>query len=263
MNEHDAFPPPTVIPDTPIIPDTPTARSASPDASAGQDEPRRGRSRTTAAATVSGVLAALVTAVALFVTGVGVTATPERAATGAAAPTVSPEWDEPTGPPDVVVNGGSSGEEASRPAEASATPPVSAAAPHTDDTGSPVTTLEDRYRSSVEGFLDGFVAAHERGDVEELYATLHPSIKLAFGEDACMDYIEETVGSITAARVVEVGPPRVHGMDTPHGPISFEQAIPFTVEFLTADGAIVSNPANLPFHDDEIHWLTTCGVSID
>lgn len=232
----------------------------------GPTSPQRARSHMASTALLSGVVAAVVTAVALVAAGVGAESTTERPAAGPPS--------APTGMTATVEEQAATVAEA-YPVETApavevspveAIPVVDAAPAVTDDATSdtaPVTTPEERDRATVQAFLDGFVAAHQRGDVKELFATLHPSIKLAFGEDTCMSYIEDTVGSVTAAQLIDVGRPRPHEMNSPHGPMSFEEVIPFTVDFLTADGAVVTNSANLPLHDDVVHWLTTCGVTLD
>lgn len=112
----------------------------------------------------------------------------------------------------------------------------------------------------VNTFLASFVDDHRNGDVERLQATLHPSVRLAYGDDVCSDYIDRTAGSLTSAKVLGVGVPQPLDMNTPSGQISFPEAIPFTVEFEVVDGSTFINDAHLPIHDGEAQWLTTCGV---
>lgn len=120
-----------------------------------------------------------------------------------------------------------------------------------------ITEQADR---QVNQFLAGFVEAHRTGDEAQLQATLHPSVRLAFGDDVCSEYIARTTGSLTGATLIEVGMPQSLDMNTPSGQINFPEAIPFTVEFEVSDGSSFVNDAHLPIHDGEAHWLTTCGV---
>lgn len=143
--------------------------------------------------------------------------------------------------------------------EVSATPPTTEPAPAPEPAPVPSPSKE----SIVQGFLDGFVADHLTRDDQHLRETLHPAIPMAFGADVCGDYIGSTIGSITGAQLVSVGEVRELELATPHGPISFAEAIPFTVEFTLRDGTTVSNDAHLPIHDGGVHWLTTCGVQVD
>ncbi len=109
-------------------------------------------------------------------------------------------------------------------------------------------------------FVQGFVEDHRTGNAEGLQTTLHPSIRLAYGDDVCSGYIDRTTGSITAATIINVGPPQPLDMNTPSGQINFPEAIPFTVEFEVIDGSTFVNDAHLPIHDGEAQWLTSCGV---
>ena len=111
----------------------------------------------------------------------------------------------------------------------------------------------------VDTFLEAFVDDHVTGDAQALLATLHPSVPLAFGEQACTEYVIGTTGSITGATALTVGPPTSIELDTPNGPITFPDAVPFTVEFTLGDGSAVVNDAHLAQHDGESRWLTTCG----
>lgn len=126
-----------------------------------------------------------------------------------------------------------------------------------EPSGAPVQTP-----ATVQAFLDDFVGAHRRNDVERLQSTLHPSIRLAYGDDVCTDYIQRTAGSIIAAQLLEASPLQALEMETPTGPLTFPEAIAFTVEFTLADGSTVVNDAHLPLHDGEVFWLTTCGVEM-
>jgi hypothetical protein len=112
----------------------------------------------------------------------------------------------------------------------------------------------------VQAFLNGFVEDHTTGDAAGLIKTLHPAISLAFGADICSEYVTRTTGSITGATVLAVDLPQSINMDTPNGPITFTDAIPFTVEFSLVDGTTLVNDANLAQHDGVSHWLTRCGV---
>lgn len=228
-------------------------------------QPSASTRRTLTMAIGCGSIAAAATGIALFVAGVG--AAPSAGSAASAAPS------DASSASVVVESFEASTSEEPRVSDVAQTPEVVAPVvepevvePHVAASESvedvPVTKSAERHRSTVAEFLDGFVDAHARGDVERLNETLHPSIRLAFGAETCLSYIEETVGSITAAMLVDVGTPKPLEMDTPHGPIGFEQAIPFTVDFITADGATVTNPANLPLHEGEVHWLTTCGVPL-
>ncbi|MDW3214830.1 MAG: hypothetical protein R8G01_12575 [Ilumatobacteraceae bacterium] len=114
--------------------------------------------------------------------------------------------------------------------------------------------------AEVEDFLIGFVDDHTTGNVDDLLATLHPSVPLAFGESVCSEYVARTAGSITGAETLSVGVPGPLDLDTPNGAITFPEAIPFTVEFTLTDGSTVTNDANLALHDGSAHWLTRCGV---
>lgn len=112
----------------------------------------------------------------------------------------------------------------------------------------------------VNEFMNGFVDDHRSGDAANLQDTLHPAIRLAYGDDLCSEYINRTAGSISGATIIDVVAPQSLDMNTPSGPINFPEAIPFTVEFEVTDGSTFVNDAHLPMHDGEAHWLTTCGV---
>ncbi len=111
----------------------------------------------------------------------------------------------------------------------------------------------------VREFLDGFVADHVTGDVDGLLDTLHPAIPLAFGETECDAYVTGTTGSLVGAEVRSVGQLTDVDLDTPSGPITITDVIPFEVEFMLLDGSTMSNEANLAVLDGEPHWLTRCG----
>lgn len=115
-------------------------------------------------------------------------------------------------------------------------------------------------RAKVQAFVDGFVEDHINADVAGLIDTLHPAVPVAFGEATCSEYVTRTTGSITGATVFTVEAPQSVDMDTPNGPITFPEAIPFTVEFSLGDGTTLVNDAHLAQHDGESHWLTRCGV---
>jgi hypothetical protein len=129
----------------------------------------------------------------------------------------------------------------------------------TGDDGADTQTHE-RLELEVNDFLGAFVDAHVTGDADFLQRTLHPSIRLAYGDDVCTEYVARTIGSLTGATLIDVGVPQRLDMSTPSGPINFPEAIPFTVEFEVADGSTFVNDAHLPVHDGEVRWLTTCGV---
>jgi hypothetical protein len=113
--------------------------------------------------------------------------------------------------------------------------------------------------AEVAEFFTGFVNDHLEGDSDHLLATLHPAVPLAFGEAACTEYVKRTTGSIVGAEVLSVGIVSEIELTTPNGPISFPEAIPFSVEFTLADDTTVVNDGNLASHDGETNWLTRCG----
>ena len=129
-------------------------------------------------------------------------------------------------------------------------------------TAVPVLPIDEQAaaEAEVDEFLIRFVDDHTTGNVDDLLATLHPAVPLAFGESICSDYVARTVGSIVGAETVSVGLPVELDLDTPNGVVTFPEAIPFTVEFTLTDGSTVTNEANLALHDGEAHWLTRCGV---
>ncbi|MEO1059816.1 MAG: Ig-like domain-containing protein [Actinomycetota bacterium] len=114
-------------------------------------------------------------------------------------------------------------------------------------------------RQTVEAFLDGFIADHATQDVDGLLDTLHPAIPLAFGETECVDYVTRTTGSLAAAEVGSVGALTDVDLDSPAGPITIPDVLPFEVEFTLTDGSTMSSEANLALLDGEPHWLTRCG----
>lgn len=120
--------------------------------------------------------------------------------------------------------------------------------------------LTEEAARTVTEFMNGFVEDHRSGDAANLQETLHPAIRLAYGDDVCSEYIDRTAGSISGVTIVAVGVPQSLDMNTPSGPINFPQAIPFTVEFEVTDGSTFVNDGHLPLHDGGAHWLTTCGV---
>lgn len=134
-------------------------------------------------------------------------------------------------------------------------PPV-----ETDDATEVAIDPQAAAEAAVDEFLIGFVDDHTTGNVDDLLATLHPSVPLAFGESVCSEYVARTAGSITGAETLSVGVPGPLDLDTPNGAITFPEAIPFTVEFTLTDGSTVTNDANLALHDGSAHWLTRCGV---
>ncbi len=113
--------------------------------------------------------------------------------------------------------------------------------------------------AAVAEFFDQFVSDHVEGDAEHLLATLHPAVPVAFGESVCTDYVESTTGSIIGAEVLSVGEVSELELDTPNGPITFPEAIPFSIEFTLADDTNVLNDGNLVLDDGEPNWLTRCG----
>lgn len=114
----------------------------------------------------------------------------------------------------------------------------------------------------VQEFMDNFAAHHRAGDSEALLDSLHPLVRLSFGEQVCTDYVNNTTGGLIEARVIETGVVQALEMNTPEGPITFPEAIPFTVEFILMDGSAVVNDAHLPINGDQAYWLTMCGVDL-
>jgi hypothetical protein len=112
----------------------------------------------------------------------------------------------------------------------------------------------------VQEFMDSFAEQHRSGDSAALIDSLHPSVRIAFGEHVCSDYVINTTGSIAAATVSRADAPQELTLNTPDGPIIFPEAIPFTVEFTLTDGSTVVNDGHLPINGDDTYWLTMCGV---
>ncbi len=145
--------------------------------------------------------------------------------------------------------------------EPDAAPDAAQLGPSTvDPTADPSAVAGDPFDAATAAvdFLAQFVEWQAAGDADALLASLHPSIQLAFGDDACTAYVHETLGSIAAADVQSVGELAVFEMDTPLGPMGFPETIPAVVEFTTSPGDVFVREVHLPLFDGEPRWLTVC-----
>ncbi len=110
-------------------------------------------------------------------------------------------------------------------------------------------------------FISSFSEAHTNGDLSYLLETLHPSIYEAFGEQACIDYTEATIGSITDMTSLGAGPELPFTLPAGAEQLTFEHSYSVAAQW-TETPTDTTNVVT--FHvvdtDGTLAWLTTCGI---
>lgn len=114
--------------------------------------------------------------------------------------------------------------------------------------------------SGVVAWVEQFSNAHESGDVEQLLATLHPSVPEAYGVGVCEEYVQVTLGSIRNMEVVSVSQDGGYQLPAPGGAISYPDAIAVNAQWtISASGETVALEFHLVPTADGLAWLSTCG----
>ena len=111
-------------------------------------------------------------------------------------------------------------------------------------------------------FISAFSEAHTNGDLTFLLDTVHPSIYEAFGREACTDYTEATLGSITDMTSLGAGPELPFVLSNGAEELTFEHSYSVAAQW-TETPTDTTNVVT--FHvvdtDGTLTWLTTCGTN--
>lgn len=110
-------------------------------------------------------------------------------------------------------------------------------------------------------FLQEFVDAHRRDDLDHLRDTLHPAVAELFGTERCERYLAATLGSIDTVYVNTATYPESFDLESPTGTASFDNVIRAEVVFATPTDVGIENVIHLPILDGEPTWLTRCGTT--
>ena len=140
------------------------------------------------------------------------------------------------------------------PVPTTTTLPVTTSTLQATTTAVPTTTTTIDATGEIEAFVEAFVDAIAREDVEFLFATLHPAVISLFDEPACRTFISEDIVQLAEYRLIgEVDGPTLQSIGNT------------TVEMFTApvaftfQGEAFTSEATFAFDGSEVRWFTQCG----
>ena len=130
--------------------------------------------------------------------------------------------------------------------------------PTTTTTAPTTTTMTIADTDLVEAFIVAFGEALESGDVEFVFASLHPGIVFGFGTEVCRTWVETQVMGISA--YVQIGPvigPTSGSLGTPGGDASFEVVYSAPVTFEFSGATFAANP-DFVLEDGTVYFTGAC-----
>lgn len=132
--------------------------------------------------------------------------------------------------------------------------PVTTATLQTTTTAAPTTTMTIDATGEIEEFVDAFVDAIAREDVEFLLETLHPAVISLFDEPACRTFISEEIVQLAEYRLIgEIDGPTLQSVGTTTVEM-FRAPVAFTFQ-----GEDFTSEATFAFDGSEVRWFTQCG----
>ncbi len=112
---------------------------------------------------------------------------------------------------------------------------------------------------AVSDFVTSFDEAQANLDVDFLVQTLDPATQTAFGEEACLDYLTETVGSVSEVELMRMGKSISYVYNTPAGSVVIPNAWPVELA-VTVQGARQILFGHFIYDGDQVTWLTNCSL---
>lgn len=132
--------------------------------------------------------------------------------------------------------------------------PTTTATLQVTTTAAPTTTTTIDATGEIEEFVEAFVDAIAREDVEFLFETLHPAIISLFDEPACRTFISEDIVQLAEYRLIgEVDGPTLQSIGSTTVEM-FRAPVAFTFQ-----GEDFTSEATFAFDGSEVRWFTQCG----
>ncbi len=121
-------------------------------------------------------------------------------------------------------------------------------------TTAPTTTTTIDATREIEAFVDAFVDAIAREDMEFLFETLHPAVISLFDEPTCRTFISEEILQLAEYRLIgEVDGPTLQSIGSTTVEM-FRAPVAFTFQ-----GQAFTSEATFAFDGSEVRWFTQCG----
>lgn len=132
------------------------------------------------------------------------------------------------------------------------------AAPDTTATTAATTTTTLAATDRIAAFIQAFGEALAAGDVDTVFASLHPDIVSGFGEDACRTWVENEIMGL--GNYVQNGDPvgpAPGSLATTNGTVSLENvyAVPIAFDF---SGSSFELSADFVVEDDAVYFTGSC-----
>ena len=111
----------------------------------------------------------------------------------------------------------------------------------------------------IEEFVASYNTAFQSGDVEALFASLHPAVVDLYGSDACPSYLDTVIANPIQLEILQITGPALWAWEIDGVSTDIENAFTVTVN-VTVGGETSESEVHFALREDgSIGWFTDCG----